>query len=138
MNDLARELADLRLRLDHNTAQLRKLPARLGVSGGAEAPQRVLVILNGNSLGGGLLGILYAGSVTLSVAPDLAADATVPDGIGRALLYANGIPQGRVWVRHDRGADVAPLPAGARRQAVGDTVSVSYGTGSITAYRWDY
>lgn len=137
MNHLDRELAALRARVADQDARLRRLPARLGVSVGVQ-PTLTLVILNGNLVGGGLLGILYSGSVTLSAAPDLAADTTVPNGLGRALLYVNGVPQGRVWARHDRGADVAPLPAGARRQAVDDPVSISYGAGSISAYRWDY
>lgn len=105
--------------------------------GGAVQPVLSLVILNGNDLGGGVLGIAYAGSVTLSSEPDISVDTTVPDGLGRALLYSDGVPQGRVWVRHDRGADVIPLASGTRRRAV-TAVSISYGTGSISAYRWDY
>lgn len=137
MNDLARELADLRLRLDRNTAQMRKLPARLGVSGGAEAPQRVLVILNGNAIGNGAKGVLYAATVTLSAAPDIDADTDVPAGLGRAQLYTDGVLTGRVWIRHDRVANPVPLCAGDRVRAVSQ-LALSYGAGSITAYRWEW
>lgn len=114
--------------------QARQIPSRFK---SASDDVLVLVILNGNDIGNGAKGVLYASSVTLGSLPDISLDTNVANGIGRAHLYINGIISGRVWVRHDRGDDVGPLPSGARRSASAIT-SISYGAGNITAYRWDY
>lgn len=114
--------------------QARQIPSRVKT---VPDDVMVLVILNGNDIGNGTKGVLYASSVYLSSLPDIDLDTDVADGLGRAHMYINGIISGRVWVRHDRGDDVGPLPSGARRSASAIT-SISYGTGTITAYRWDY
>lgn len=114
--------------------RLAMVPSQFGSSDDA----LTLVILNGNSIGNGAKGVLYAASISLASLPDLALDTDVANGLGRAQLYVNGILSGRVWVRHDRGDDVGPLPSGARRTAAREAMSISYGAGSITAYRWDY
>lgn len=100
-------------------------------------PTMTLVLLNGNDVGNGAKGVIYAATVTLAALPDLAADSDVVAGLGRAYLYVDGELAGRVWVRHDRVADALPLVAGDRRRAM-PAVSISYGAGSISAYRWEY
>lgn len=114
--------------------QARQIPGRFKYT---HSDVNVLVILNGNAVGGGAKGVKYAASVSLGALPDISLDTDVADGLGRAQLYTNGVLVGRVWVRHDRVADAGPLVAGDRRGAAA-TVSISYGSGSITAYRWDW
>lgn len=115
--------------------QARQIPSRFKLS--ASVDVMTLVVLNGNDVGNGTKGVIYAATVTLSSLPDIAADTDVAAGLGRAYLYTNGQLIGRVWVRHDRVADSLPLVAGDRRRPM-PPVSISYGSGSISAYRWEY
>jgi hypothetical protein len=111
----------------------RQIPSRWKASSAQQAT--TLVILNGNSIGNGAKGILFASTVTLASLPDISATTDVADGLGRAHLYVDGVLSGAVWVRHANQDDANPLQAGARRSAT-STVSISYGAGSITAYHW--
>lgn len=115
--------------------QARQIPSRFKLTESTDV--QVLVVLNGNAVGNGTKGVIYAATVTLSALPDIAANTDVVSGLGRAYLYTNGELTGRVWVRHDRVADSLPLVAGDRRRAM-PPVSISYGAGSISAYRWEY
>lgn len=122
--------------------EVRALRDRLAMVPSVWAPQaspsQTLVIINGNDLGGGIAGVIYGSTVTLSSLPDINGSANdLPSGLGRAHLYEDGVYGGRVWVRHDRVVDSSPLIAGDRRRAMA-TSSISYGAGSISAYRWDW
>lgn len=119
-------------RLQDLERQARQIPS---VFARSSAEQLVIVILNGNDIGNGTKGVIYAATVALAALPDIAANTDVAAGLGRAHLYTDGVLTGRVWVRHDRADDPCPLQAGARRTGA-STTSISYGAGTITAYRW--
>ena len=121
-------------RLQDLERQARQIPS---VFARSSAEQLVIAILNGNDIGNGTKGVIYAATVALAALPDIAANTDVAAGLGRAYLYVDGVLFGRVWVRHDRLVDGLPLVAGDRRRAL-SPVSISYGAGTITAYRWDY
>ena len=124
------------LRMDALERQIRQLPSRYGRGGGDVTS--VLVIINGNALSNGASGVTYASTVSLGSAPDVNGSSNdLPAGLGRAQLYTNGALVGRVFIRHDRLVNPLPLCAGDRVHAVG-TVSITAGSGSITAYRWEW
>lgn len=127
-------------KIDATAARVAALPVIPRMGGGAVAPHRMLSLIGGNLLTGGVQGLKYAADpLTLTDAWDPNTDPVMDDGIGRAVLYVDGQPQADyVLIRHNFPAWPAPLVTGQRVAVLG-TVSLVYDAGgpdeaTLTAY----
>lgn len=96
---------DLDRRLRDAEQRLRQIPSRF--AGGATASRKVLRIVDGNIVETtvGILGIKYSATKISTVAAiyDLSLSATLPDGLGRAELWTDGVLTGYVLVVNSLG-----------------------------------
>ena len=126
-------------RLDDVEAQLRQLPSRWG-RGGTKQHHRILEIIGGQQVSG-IDCIKYAASLSLSQAYDPDAVTSLPDGLGRAWLWTDGVRGGRVLVRHQFIHWPRPVCQGEALRAAG-TLAIPWDSGSaqgsLTAYLFDY
>lgn len=100
----------------------------IGGGGAAVAVKKELIvnILGGNVLSNGLDGIYYGETVTPTKVYDPNVDDEYPNGLGRALLYIDGVPQtSKVLVRHDYSNYLTPFLIGQTFYVLG-TDSIEY------------
>jgi hypothetical protein len=99
-------------------ADLAARPLIPAVAGGAAAAQLRLLIIGGNT-SNGVNCIKFASSVTPAKVYDPDVDTTYPDGLGRAVLFVDGVDSGRVLVRHLFESWKAPLIGGQVMRVTG-------------------
>lgn len=140
----ARDRAGQDRALQRIDERLRMVPSAWPETADAE-PHRTIVILGGNtaSIGSGVEGIVYASSVSPAAAYDPATTTVYPSGLGRGILFENGIEIGTVLVRHAWYGYTAPVLAGDIVRASGTTTLI-YDPGgggavvTMTAYIFDW
>lgn len=119
-------------------ARIPIIPAMAG--GGSAAPHRVLEIIGGQTVSG-IDCIKYAASLSLTQSYDPNTDTVLPDGLGRAWLWTDGVRGGRVLVRHQFIPWPRPVCQGEALRVAG-TVSIPWDSGteqgSVSAYLFDY
>jgi hypothetical protein len=109
--------------------RVRGIPSRFA-GGAAPTPHRVLSLIGGNLLYGGVQGLKYAADpFTPSQVWDPDVDDVMDTGLGRAALYVDGLlSAGYVLIRHNMAAWPGPLVTGQVVKAVGE-VTITYTPG---------
>lgn len=106
--------------------------------GGSVPPFRRVVIIGGNTLSGGLVGIKYALSVTPLALYDPDIDTSYPDGLGNAWDHLDGIRQAnRVLVRHAFTGFTQPLTEGQPMAVVGSVI-LTFGLDQMVCLTVDF
>ena len=135
---------ELRRRLERIERDMDRIPSRLA-SGAETTALRSLMIDRGNdaTIGNNLKGIVYNPSpITPTAVYDPNTDTTFPDGLGRGILFVDGVQQaGYVLVLHNFSGAPFPVIAGDLVRIAG-TTTLTYDPGSgpvsMTAYLFDY